>query len=170
MRTLFGAVLLAVFIPLLALPFASASREGDEAESAAQRERGAAVYALRCAVCHGKTGQGLNEARLAFPEDHRRCTRCHKQGNAARMATPFVDNNMFDTGDAPALVGEEKLVAFPNAAVLHSYIRAAMPRHAPGSLAEAEYWDVTAHLLELNHALPQGAILTEQNAATFSLP
>src|SRR5690606_18357820 len=39
---------------------------------------GAEAYALRCAVCHGSTGGGIEEARLAFPPDERRCTRCHR--------------------------------------------------------------------------------------------
>ena len=142
----------------------------DAAEARAQSARGADLYKLRCAVCHGATGQGLAEARLAFPEDHRRCSRCHKQGNPALMADPFIDNNMFDVGDAPGLVGEAELAAFPNAAVLYSYIQAAMPRHAPGTLTDQEYWDVAAHVLRLNHALPEGVTLTEQNAATLSSP
>ena len=85
------------------------------------------------------------------------------------MANPFIDNNMFDVGDAPALVGEG-MAAFPNAAVLYSYIYAAMPRHAPRTLTNQEYWDITAHVLALNHALPEGVTLSEQNAATLPLP
>lgn len=164
MRT---ALLSFVIVVLLTLSLALAFQGENVAEP--QRTRGADLYHLRCAVCHGATGQGLAEARLAFPEDHRRCSRCHKPSNPPLLANPFVDNNMFDIGDAPALAGEDALTA-PNAAALYSYLRAAMPRHAPGSLADAEYLDITAYLLELNRALPGGAVLTEQNAATFPIP
>ena len=158
-------------LPIIFITLALAYQpDAEEVPQKTQLERGAALYSLRCAVCHGATGQGLAEARLAFPEDHRRCSHCHKEGNPALMANPFVDNDMFDVGDAPALVGEGELAAFPNAAVLQSYIHAAMPRHAPGTLTNQDYWDVTAHLLELNHALPEGAILDERNAATLALP
>ncbi len=166
MRFLLSGIMFIVLTLSLALAYQGTNADAEETQSA----RGAALYHLRCSVCHGATGQGLAEARLAFPEDHRRCSRCHKEGNPVLMANPFIDNNMFDIGDAPALVGEDKMAAFPNAAVLQSYIRAEMPRHAPGSLADAEYWDITAHLLALNRALPAGTTLTEQNAVTLPLP
>ena len=175
MRLLLSAFVSVASLVALSVMFAprganAQASQGVVTEAQAQRERGADLYKLRCAVCHGATGQGLAEARLAFPEDHRRCSRCHKRGNPALMANPFVDNNMFDVGDAPGLVGEDRLAAFPNAAVLYSYIHAAMPRHAPRTLADQEYWDITAHVLGLNHALPEDIALTEQNAATLSLP
>ena len=86
------------------------------------------------------------------------------------MANPFIDNNMFDVGDAPALVGETALTGFPNAAVLYTYVRATMPRHAPGTLTNEEYLDITAHVLHLNGTLLEGTQMTEENAVTFVLP
>ena len=62
---------------------------------------GRSLYAFDCSVCHGPTGGGLEEARLAFPPEHRRCTRCHKPNNPVVMPLdrPFVDNDMFDIMD-----------------------------------------------------------------------
>ncbi len=96
------------------------------------------LYYRRCSVCHGETGLGLEEARLAFPESHRRCTQCHKSGTSKILTFPFVDNNMFDVGQAPPIRGEGTLTAFGDPATLRAYIQAAMPRHAPDSLSEAE--------------------------------
>lgn len=169
MRKAVLGALSVVIVCSLALAFKSEDGQA-VAEVEGQLGRGAALYALRCSVCHGATGQGLAEARLAFPEDHQRCSRCHRPGNPARMANPFIDNNMFDVGDAPALVGEAALTSFPNAAALYTYVQATMPRHAPGTLTKAEFLDVVAHVLHLNGALSEGAQVTEGNAATFVLP
>lgn len=35
-----------------------------------QLEHGAQTYDLHCATCHGDTGLGFAEAKLAFLEDH----------------------------------------------------------------------------------------------------
>ena len=124
--------------------------------------RGKQIFALRCAVCHGDTGGGLAEARLAFPEDHRRCESCHKPGNPglkAEMLGSFETvrgrvpvGNAFSIGVAPPLQGEGALKAFGDAAALQAFIRAAMPRHAPGSLSNEQSRALSAFLLELNRA------------------
>jgi len=118
----------------------------------AQLERGGELFYRRCSVCHGKTGLGLAEAREAFPESHRRCTQCHKSGGPEVMMVPFQDNNMFDIGHPPALRGPGTLRAWPDAAALRTYIQAAMPRHAPGTLSPAEAAALTAFLTELRAA------------------
>src|SRR5690606_41286396 len=63
------------------------------------------LYAWNCAVCHGATGGGLAEAKLAFPADHRNCTRCHRpaNGDVKPLDKPFNDNDMFSFDDPPAL-------------------------------------------------------------------
>lgn len=114
-----------------------------------EAELGADLFYRRCSVCHGKTGLGLEEARAAFPESHRRCTQCHKSGGPQLLMVPFNDNNMFDVGTAPALRGPGTLPAFSDSASLRRYIQAAMPRHAPGSLTEAEAAAITAFIEEL---------------------
>lgn len=119
--------------------------------SSEQVKRGAELYDWNCAVCHGDTALGFAEAREAFPEDHRRCQRCHKPNNPARMSLEAMSpHNAFSVGDPPALRGEGTLQAFPHALALYSYIRATMPRYEPGRLNDSEYWDITAFLLELS--------------------
>lgn len=125
-------------------------------------ERGSHIFALRCAVCHGETGGGLAEARLAFPEDHRRCESCHKPGNPDRQADmrnsfelmrgPVAVGNAFAIGEAPALRGPGALSAFGDPAALRAYIQAAMPRHVPGSLNAAQSKALSAFIQELEQA------------------
>ena len=121
--------------------------------------RGAELFDYHCADCHGDTASGFNEAKLAFPEDHRRCTRCHKPNNTKIMANmPVTPDNSFDIGNPPDLRGEGTLQAFPNAATLHAYMRATMPRYEPGRLSDEEYWALTAFLLSLHGPLPGGTL------------
>lgn len=148
-----------------------------------QLARGRSIFALRCAVCHGETGGGLEEARLAFPEDHRRCESCHKPGNPRRQADMLGSfetmrgrvavGNAFSIGSPPPLRGQGVLPAFENAAALQRYIRAAMPRHAPGSLNGEQSYALTAFILELNldlnRALPTGAEVNRENAKRLRL-
>lgn len=124
---------------------------------------GEADYAFHCAVCHGRSGGGLAEARLAFPPDSRHCTRCHKPNNRVVMplSQPTVDNDMFSIGQPPALhplpaaaAGEVEgpppmaSVAAPEA--LFAYVRATMPRYEPSRLSDSEYWLIAAFLLNMN--------------------
>lgn len=140
---------------LAAAPLDPATQLGSEPEPAElepaelEAEAGADLFYRRCSVCHGKTGLGLEEARAAFPESHRRCTQCHKSGGPQLLMVPFNDNNMFDVGTAPALRGPGTLPTFSDSASLRRYIQAAMPRHAPGSLTEAEAAAITAFIEEL---------------------
>ncbi|HZJ08721.1 MAG TPA: hypothetical protein VFD39_03435, partial [Trueperaceae bacterium] len=115
----------------------------------------AELYAWNCAVCHGETGGGLEEAKLAFPPDHRDCTRCHRPSNRVvqPLDQPFIGNDMFSIGEPPALhAGDsgEALAAVAEPAALHAYIAATMPRYDPGRLSDEEYWALTALLLHMN--------------------
>ena len=149
------------------------------AEAARQIVRGKEIFALRCAVCHGSAGGGLTEARLAFPEDHRRCESCHKPGNPklqAQMGSRSFESvrgrlavgNAFAIGVAPPLHGAGALETFQDAAALGAFIRRAMPRHAPGILNDEQSYALTAFILKLNRAPPE-AVINRKNAATFKL-
>ena len=107
MRTLlFSAVLLVAFALSLGLAARDTPPQAAK-EVQAQQERGAALYAEHCAVCHGKTRQGLSEAQLEFPEDHQRCERCHRPNNPPQMELLAMNaRSAFSIGEAPALVGE----------------------------------------------------------------
>jgi mono/diheme cytochrome c family protein len=125
-----------------------------------------ALYAMNCSVCHGPTGGGLAEARLVFPPVDRNCSHCHKSSNPVvqPLTKPFVDNNMFPVGNPPplrttapqeqrgeataAVPGVMASVTSPEA--LFAYVKATMPRYDPGRHSDAEYWLLTAHLLNLN--------------------
>jgi mono/diheme cytochrome c family protein len=78
------------------------------------------------------------------------------------------ERNAFSIGVPPPLAGEA-LGHFGTAAALHAYLRAAMPRYAPGTLSEESYWDVTAFLLELSGKLPPGLTLSPENAESIRL-
>lgn len=113
---------------------------------------GASLYRWHCAVCHGETGAGLEEARLLFPPGDRACTRCHKTGNPVVM--PLVEmlgeTQMFPIGNPSPLNtihGSNGLATFPSGAALFEYIRATMPRYHPNSLTENEYRQITYFLL-----------------------
>jgi hypothetical protein len=131
------------------------SREGDAlrawlvAGAPADVVRGAETYDLNCTVCHGDTGLGYEEARLAFPADHRTCTRCHRPGNAREMSFETMmerQHDLFDVGRAPALRGPGALRAFPTDAALLAYTRATMPRYQPGRLDDGDYTDLVAFM------------------------
>ncbi len=111
--------------------------------------RGAYAYDQNCSVCHGDTGLGYEEARLAFPADHRTCTRCHRPGNAREMSFETMmerQHDLFDIGDPPALRGPGTLSVFTEDAVLLAYTQATMPRYQPGRLDDEGYADLVAFM------------------------
>lgn len=155
------ALPLLTLIALLLAAGASAPAAGGSvggAAATAAAAAGAAVYAENCSVCHGPTGGGLEEARLAFPPSERVCSRCHKANNPVVMplTRPFVDNDMFPIGEPPALrpvsggANSAPMAAVVPPAALFEYIRATMPRYHPGRVSDAEYWLLSAFLLRLN--------------------
>ncbi len=169
------------FILLVVLAAAPKQAHGttNEPRQARQLVEARRLYELNCTVCHGDTGGGLEEARLAFPEDHRRCESCHRPGNPAKQADMqgsfelmrgrVAVGNAFAIGVAPPLVGEGALSSFRDAQGLSSFIRSTMPRFAPGSLNEREALALTALLLKWNRALPEGAVVTRKNAKGLGL-
>ena len=121
--------------------------------------QGAELFDYHCADCHGDTALGFEEAKSAFPEDHRHCTRCHKPNSPKLRANMAITpDSSFDIGDPAALRGEGTLQTFPNAAALHAYMRGTMPRYEPGRLSDEEYWALTAFLLSLHGPLPDGTL------------
>ena len=76
--------------------------------------------------------------------------------------------NAFSIGVAPPLHGPDALPAFQNAEALQAFIRAAMPRHAPGTLNDEQGYALTAFILKLNHVLPAEK-LNRENVVTTKL-
>jgi cytochrome c len=103
---------------------------------------GQAIYASTCAGCHGRGGQG---------------------------------------GVADALVGGDGTLAtanpvrtvgsyWPYATTLFDYVRRAMPYNAPQSLSADQTYAVVAYVLNLNHILPDGAVLDAQSLPRVRMP
>jgi cytochrome c5 len=114
-------------------------------ENATQVEVGAEVYRLVCSTCHGGSGEGLTDAwrgRLA-PEDQN-CweSKCH--------ASNHPPDGFVLPREVPPVTGERISARFPSALNLYDFVRLAMPYHAPGTMLDEEYWQVTAFLLTLN--------------------
>jgi len=157
MRLRTAAALLALALPgaLVASAQPQASGAADD-PVAALLAAGEDAYARNCSVCHGPTGGGIEEARLRFPPEERRCTRCHRPSNPVvqPLDRPFVDNDMFSIGDPPPLhPTPERPTALASVVApqaLQDYLSRTMPRYDPGRLSDAEYRALTALLLAMN--------------------
>jgi len=172
--TVSAGLLLAALIALVASTSPRSSADGVERDVslAAQLERGHAVYAFHCTTCHGATGQGFEEARSAFPDDHYHCIRCHAPANPPVMTQAEIDRtqSVFSLGNAPGLTDAEALAKFGSAAGLHAYVRATMPRWNPGSIDDDEFLDVTAFVLHLAGLLPDDVpAMTHEGLAAIAL-
>lgn len=84
------------------------------------------------------------------------CATCHKESG----------------GNAPVIVGERFSRSFADATLqnLFTTIKTTMPRNSPGSLSDAEYVDIVAHLLRQN-GFPDGMNeLMVAGLATIKIP
>lgn len=109
---------------------------------------GAAVYAARCAVCHGPRGEGI----ATFPA---------LVGREPRDGFPF--------GNDVKLV---KTVGnyWPHATTLYDYIHRAMPYTAPGSLTPPEVYGLVAYLLAENGIVPRTFIADSATVPRVVMP
>lgn len=110
-----------------------------------QADLGAQAFWLHCLPCHGDRGQGLTlEFRETYPPDEVNCWQsgCHGK-------RPY-ENGFTLPMTIPAVIGENALQKFSNAAMLQSYIFATMPYWKPGSLEQDDIWKITAFLLRAN--------------------
>lgn len=103
---------------------------------------GAAVFAARCASCHGARGEG----RSPVPPLVGR--------------TPDAGYDFAREDRAPRTIGNY----WPYATTVFDYVRRAMPLDAPGSLSAAETYAVVAWLLHANGIIADDAVM---NAATL---
>ena len=108
---------------------------------------GATLYAARCAGCHGKTGkEGPNDALVGrIPNDE----------------FPFVRDPR-----APKTIGSY----WPYATTVFDYIRRAMPPDKPGSLTDAEVYNLTAFLLAQNDLIAQDAVIDATSLPKVKMP
>lgn len=103
---------------------------------------GAALYAARCAHCHGANGEGGPADRLV--------------GGAGSLAS----------AEPVLTVGSY----WPNATTLFDYLRRAMPYDAPGSLSADDTYALAAFLLERNGVIGAGARLDAGSLPAVRMP
>ena len=103
---------------------------------------GAALYAARCAGCHGARGEGAAAEALAGG-----------QGSLA-SAKPLRTVGSY----------------WPYATTLFDYVRRAMPFDAPQSLSPDETYAVSAYVLHLNGLLPEEASLDAASLPKVVMP
>ena len=104
--------------------------------------QGGALFAERCAACHGEKAEGGLGDRLVGG-----------QGTLA-SATPVKTVGSF----------------WPYAPTLFDYVRRAMPMNAPQSLTDDEVYAVVGYLLNLNGLVPDDVVLEARTLAAVRMP
>lgn len=102
---------------------------------------GKAIFATKCAVCHGIGGVGGPNGSLV------------STSNATRKRPEKTIGNYW-----------------PYATTVFDYIRRAMPFNAPGSLTNDEVYNLTAYLLNANGIISETAIINAQTLPTVVMP
>jgi hypothetical protein len=122
-------------------------------ESPSQVDSGRYLYYFHCMPCHGDRGQGLtDEWRQVWVEDHQNCW-----GRGCHAARSEMDA-FYLPHVVPAVIDPPRaLAAFQTADDLFAFLRETQPPQRPGALSDAEYWDLTAFLLDENDRLAPDA-------------
>jgi S-disulfanyl-L-cysteine oxidoreductase SoxD len=118
--------------------------------------QGAAVYAAKCAACHGPAGEGQVGAPPA--------------GSAAAPKLVGRDpREGFPFGQDPKLV---KTVGnyWPYATTVFDYVRRTMPLTAPGTLTNNEAYAVVAFLLAENEVIERTAVMNRATLPAVRMP
>jgi len=106
---------------------------------------GKAIYAAKCAACHGKTGvEGPNNRLVSITENEAAGTENSKEKTIGNY--------------------------WPYATTLFDYIRRAMPFNAPGSLTNEEVYALTAFLLNANKIIPAEATINAETLPKVVMP
>lgn len=108
---------------------------------------GAAIYAAKCASCHGKTGEGASAERLV--------------GTDSGKNFDFAIN-----GTLVKAVGNY----WPYATTLYDYTYRAMPFMQPGTLTPAETYSLVAYILALNKVVPEDAVMDAKTLPAVKMP
>jgi len=103
---------------------------------------GEAIFADKCAACHGSRGEGKPMDRLAGGV------------GTLRDKKPVKTVGSF----------------WPYATTLFDYVRRAMPLNAPQSLTPDQVYAVSAYVLFLNGIVPQDAALDADSLAKIKMP
>ena len=105
-------------------------------------QQGEAIFAAKCASCHGPNGEGKPMDRLVGGM------------RALRDKKPEKTVGSF----------------WPYATTLFDFVRRAMPLTAPQSLTPDEVYAVSAYVLFLNGVVPKDTILDADNLANVKMP
>ena len=108
---------------------------------------GAAIYAAKCASCHGKAGEGGTFDQLVGRE----------------------------SGENFAFAKDARLVKtigsyWPYASTLYDYTARSMPFQQPGTLTTNEVYGVVAYLLSLNKIIPDDAVMDRTSLPKVVMP
>jgi S-disulfanyl-L-cysteine oxidoreductase SoxD len=109
-------------------------------------KEGAAVFAKRCEVCHGKDGQNGVLRRLVIGSP----------GKPYRG--PFTEAE------------KDSVAYYPYATIAWDYITRAMPVPNPGSLTHDEVYAVVAFLLYRNGIIEEGDVMDAQSLPKVQMP
>lgn len=115
---------------------------GNLPPGAGTAKSGAAIYAAKCASCHGDKGVGRSAEELA--------------GGIGSLAT---DNPTLSVGSY-----------WPYATTLFDYVRRAMPPPAPLSLSNDDVYAVCAYVLFLNGLIGEDEALTATTLPKIKMP
>jgi len=108
---------------------------------------GAAVYAAKCASCHGPRGEGATADRLVATE---------AAGTFAFGRDPKL----------PRAIGNY----WPYATTLYDYIARSMPLAQPGSLTADEVYGLVAFLLAQNRVVGSDAVMDRATLPKVKMP
>jgi S-disulfanyl-L-cysteine oxidoreductase SoxD len=109
---------------------------------------GAALYAEKCAACHGSEGQGMPvPGRAPYPR---------LVGGIGTLASE----------DPVKTVGS----FWPYATILFDYIRRAMPFDAPGSLSNDQVYALSAFILAKNGIIANNAVMDAKTLPAVKMP
>src|SRR6476646_4504143 len=105
--------------------------------------QGAAVFAQKCAVCHGANAEG----------------------------TPSGDRLVGGIGSLNSANPVKTVSSYwPYATTVFDYIRRAMPITNPQSLQNDEVYAVTAYVLSIDNIVPKDAVLDAQSLPKVQMP
>ena len=112
-------------------------------------DAGAALYAAKCASCHGAKGEGLAPYPALIGRD------------------PKGENFVFATDwKITRTIGNY----WPYATTVFDYVRRAMPLTQPGSLSNDEVYSLTAYLLAANQVIPMNSTLDAAKLRAVKMP
>lgn len=109
---------------------------------------GAAVFAQKCAACHGPHGEGIGPYPRLI-------------GREPRTGFPFgQDAKQVKT------IGNY----WPYATTIYDYVHRAMPLTAPGSLSPDEMYSVVGYLLAENEIIDRSAVMDARTLPLVRMP